>query len=186
MYGYNTGNNERNDHEVKKRIDTIHSKISRKSTRLSRAPTVDFNHQMLKKKQTLQVDLDKVKKEAKELLEKNGPGTEENDLLFEKQSVSIFRIYCHLFECIDWFFLVFAIIGSIGSGISMPIMSYILSQVYTDVGNTSEMQYSPEAIAMMMEAVEDTMDDQVKRQLIYGAISFVCTFFSVFFLVFNR
>jgi ABC-type multidrug transport system fused ATPase/permease subunit len=143
----------------------------------------------LKKKHTSQIDLDKVRREAKELLEEKGagPGVEDK-LMFQKQSVSIFRIYCHLFESIDWLFLVFAVIGSIGAGISMPIMSYTMSDVYSDVGNTSEMQNSPEAIAMMQEAVEDSMDDQIKKQLIYGAISFVCNFLSVCFwsLIGNR
>ena len=189
MYGYYAGDNERNDYEVIEQIDNTNIDIREKDKRLSRAPSADFNHKMLKKKHTSQIDLDKVRREAKELLEEKGagPGVEDK-LMFQKQSVSIFRIYCHLFESIDWLFLVFAVIGSIGAGISMPIMSYTMSDVYSDVGNTSEMQNSPEAIAMMQEAVEDSMDDQIKKQLIYGAISFVCNFLSVCFwsLIGNR
>ena len=109
-------------------------------------------------------------------------------LMFERQSVSIFRIYCHLFEPIDWLFFVLAIIGSIGAGVSMPIMSYLTSDVYSDVGNTSENRDTAQDIAAMEEIVKDTMDDQIKKQLIYGAVSFVCYFFSVCFwsLISNR
>ena len=40
----------------------------------------------------------------------------------------------------------------------------------------------------MLEMVEDAFDDQIKKQLIYGAISFVCNFLSVCFwsLIGNR
>ena len=114
MYGYYAGDNERNDYEVIEQIDNTNIDIREKDKRLSRAPSVDFNHKMMKKKHTSQIDLDKVRREAKELLEEKGagPGVEDK-LMFQKQSVSIFRIYCHLFESIDWLFLVFAVIGSI-------------------------------------------------------------------------
>ena len=112
----------------------------------------------------------------------------EDKLMFEKQSVNLLRIYIHLFEPIDWLLFVLAIIGSIGAGISMPIMSYFIGDVYSDIGNTSESRDSPKAIAQMLERVEDTMDDQIKKQLITGAISFVCSFLSVCFwyLIGNR
>ena len=189
MYGYYAGDNERNDYEVIEQIDNTNMDILEQNTRLARAPSVDFNHKMMKKKHTSQIDLDKVRREAKELLEVKGPApSAEDKLMFKKQSVSLFRMYNHLFESIDWLFLVLALIGSIGAGISMPIMSYTMSDVYSDVGNTSEMQNSPEAIAMMREVVEDSMDDQIKKQLIYGAVSFVCNFLSVCFwsLIGNR
>ena len=166
MYGYYAGDNERNDYEVIEQIDNTNMEILEQNTNLARAPSVDFNHKMMKKKHTSQIDLDKVRREAKELLEVKGPApSAEDKLMFKKQSVSLLRMYNHLFESIDWLFLVLALIGSIGAGISMPIMSYTMSDVYSDVGNTSEMQNSPEAIAMMREAVEDSMDDQIKSNL---------------------
>ena len=71
--------------------------------------------------------------------------------MFKKQSDSIFRIYSHLFEPIDWLFVTLAILGSIGAGIAMPIMSYFTSDVYSDVGNTSEYTGSAEELAQMNE-----------------------------------
>ena len=96
--------------------------------------------------------------------------------LFKKQSIPICRIYSHFFEPIDWFFLLLALIGSIGSGVAMPLMSFLTSEVYSDVGNTSEQRYSADSIANMIEIVKETMDDQIKKQLMYGGISFVCNF----------
>ena len=112
----------------------------------------------------------------------------DENLMFKKQSVSLFRMYCHLFESIDWLFFVLGIIGAIGAGISMPIMSYTMSDAFSDVGNTSERTGTLEEYELMLEMVEDAFDDQIKKQLIYGAISFVCNFLSVCFwsLIGNR
>ena len=189
MIGYYSGDNERNDYDVVEQIDNTNMEIKEQDAKLVRAPTVDFNHKMLKRKHTSQIDIDKVRREARELLrEREGEEIKDDKLMFKKQSISIFRIYCHLFENIDWVFFVFGIIGAVGAGISMPIMSYTMSDAFSDVGNTSEVQPSPDEIALMIETVEDAFDDQIKKQLIYGAISFVCNFLSVSFwsLIGNR
>ena len=70
----------------------------------------------------------------------------QENLILEKQSISIFRIYCHLFEGIDWLFAFLAIIGSIGAGIAMPLMPYLTSDVFSDVGDTSESRDSVQDI----------------------------------------
>ena len=188
MYGYYAGDNERNDYDTIEKIDTTNVNLEMQDKRLHRAPSVDFNHKMLKKKHTSQMDLEKARREAEELL-KEGDANQimKDKLMFEQKSVNLFKMYGHLFEPIDWLFLVFAIIGSIGAGISMPIMSYFTSDVYSDVGNTSE-SVTAEDIALMREVVEDTMEDQIKKQLICGAVSFVCNFLSVCFwsLIGNR
>ena len=188
MYGYYAGDNERNDYDTIEQMDTNNVNLEIQDKRLHRAPSVDYNHKMMKKKHTSQIDLEKAKREAEELLKEGDVNQIMKDkLMFEQKSVNLFKIYGHLFEPIDWIFLVFAIIGSIGAGISMPIMSYFTSDVYSDVGNTSE-SVTAEDIALMREAVEDTMEDQIKKQLICGAVSFVCNFLSVCFwsLIGNR
>ena len=188
MYGYYAGDNERNDYDTIEQMDTNNVNLEIQDKRLHRAPSVDYNHKMMKKKHTSQIDLEKAKREAEELLKEGDVNQIMKDkLMFEQKSVNLFEIYGHLFEPIDWIFLVFAIIGSIGAGISMPIMSYFTSDVYSDVGNTSE-SVTAEDIALMREAVEDTMEDQIKKQLICGAVSFVCNFLSVCFwsLIGNR
>ena len=189
MIGYYSGDNERNDYDVIEQIDNTNIEIKEQDAKLVRAPTANFNHKMLKKKHTSQIDIDKVRREARELLKDGGAEKKADDkLMFKKQSISIFRIYCHLFESIDWLFLVLGIIGAVGAGISMPIMSYTMSDAFSDVGNTSEVEPTPEGISEMFAIVEDAMDDQIKKQLIYGAISFVCNFLSVAFwsLIGNR
>ena len=187
MYSYYAGDNERNDYD--KMNGKKEQQKDVEETRLRHAPSTDYNHQIMKRKHTSQLELEKAKREAQELL-KEGDVNKimEEKLMFKKQSVSLFRIYCHLLESIDWLFLILAIIGSIGSGVSMPLMSYLTSDVYSDVGNTSENMDTASQIAMMEEIVKETMDNQIKRMLISGAVSFVCYFFSVCFwaLIGNR
>ena len=190
MYGYYAGDNERNDYDVIENIEDaeIHKKSADKIN-LQHAPYVEYNHKLMKKKHTSIIEMEKAQKEAKELLDSGDVNQMMKDkLMFEKQSVSLTRLYNNLFEPIDWLFLVLAILGSIGAGCSMPIMSYLSSDVSSDVGNTSESRDSADNLAAMEAIVEDTMDKQVKKQLIYGAISFVCNFFSVCFwsLIGNR
>ena len=186
MNPYYAGDNEINDYE---KVEETNANMEIEDTALKKAPSVDFNHQVMKRKHTSQIDLEKAQREAQELLAGGDADQIMKDkLMFEKQSVSLFRIYSHLFEPIDWLFLVLALIGSIGAGISMPIMSYLSSDVYSDVGNTSESRDTTANIEAMKSIVKKTMNDQIKKQLIYGAVSFVCNFMSVTFwsLIGNR
>ena len=186
MYSYYAGDNERNDYD---KINGDKNKKDVEETKLRHAPSIDYNHQVMKRKHTSQLELEKAKHEAEQLL-KEGDAEKIMDekFIFKKQSVSLFRIYCHLFEPIDWLFVFLAIIGSIGAGVSMPLMSYLTSDVYSDVGNTSERMDTQDEIALMEEIIEDTMDSQIKKMLISGAVSFACYFCSMCFwsLIGNR
>ena len=188
MNPYYAGDNERNDYE---KIEETNVNMEVEDINLKKAPSVDFNHQMvkMKRKHTSQIDIEKAQREAVALLsEGDADQIMKDKLMFEQQSISLFRIYGHLCEPIDWLFLALAIIGSIGSGISMPIMSYLSADVYSDVGNTSESRDTQANIEAMKSIVKKTMNDQIKKQFIYGALSFLCNFMSVCFwsLVGNR
>ena len=106
-------------------------------------------------------------------------------LMFETQSVNLLRIYALFLEPIDWLFVILAIIGAIGAGVSIPALFYIGSEVFTSQGNTSEtrnIRAPPQIYEMIQKAMKESgrksMNLQVKRQLIAGAISFVCNFMS--------
>ena len=99
----------------------------------------NINLNEMKRKHTSQEDLEKAQIEGQKLLaEGDIDQLMKEKSKFEKQSISLFRIYCLLCEGIYYFFLILAIIGSIGGGISMPLMGYITPDVFSDVGNTSE------------------------------------------------
>ena len=98
--------------------------------------------------------------------------------MFEEKNISLFHIYKHLSEPIDFLFMILATIGSLGSGISMPIMSYITTDVYADIGVASEVTSDRDSL---MATVKDVFTTQEKRYLILGIIAFVCNFLSICF-----
>ena len=147
---------------------------------------------------SLDIDIEKSQQEAEQFLKE---GEEEilmrEKLMFEPQSISLCTIYSHFFEPIDWLFLILAIIGSLGAGISIPALYYIAADVFSNIGNTSESESTPinappQILQMIKEikkqSIHKSMDTQIKRQLITGAISFVCNFISGTFwlLIGNR
>ena len=71
-------------------------------------------------------------------------------------------------------------IGNIGSGISVIAQIYISSDIFSEVGNTSEKNI-PDKINNTREIVEKCYNYQIKKLLIFGIISFLCNFLSVTF-----
>ena len=74
--------------------------------------------------------------QARLLLEEEEDDQEE--LMFEKKKINIFRFFFHFFEPIDYLYFCLGMIGCIACGISGPLLTYINSNVYSDVGNSSE------------------------------------------------
>ena len=109
---------------------------------------------------------------------KNAESELKKKLMFEEKDIKIHQIYCHLMEKIDYFYLVLAIIGSLGSGLSLPIMAYISSDLMGDIGNTSEYADDP---LILIDRVKSAFNTQIKRFLIFGAISFVSNFLAICF-----
>ena len=134
---------------------------------------------IMSRKSSSNYDLEELHREAEEM--RNAADTDEElkkKLIFGEKDISIFKIYCHLMEKLDYFFIILAIIGSLGGGLSLPIMAYISSDLMGDVGNTSEYAADP---LQLIERVEDAFDTQIKRFLIFGAISFASNFLSICF-----
>ena len=101
-------------------------------------PTLNYNYEINDLISDYE-DTTKAQLEAENLLNNfNEKSMSGNNLIFKKQKVSLLRIYSHLFEPIDWFFLVLAIIGGIGAGICQPLLFYMNSKTFSSLGNTSE------------------------------------------------
>ena len=81
-------------------------------------------------------------------------------------------------EKIDILYIILAIIGSLGAGLSLPIMAYISSDLMGDVGNTSEYADDP---LILLDRVKSAFNTQIRRFLIFGAIAFVCNFLAICF-----
>ena len=99
-----------------------------------------------------------------------------NNIFKKEKKVTIFQLYSHLNKPIDYCFIILALIGSIGSGIYVIAPAYISSDIFSEVGNTSE-----KSELDIMEIVEKSFNFQIKKLLIFGAISFLCNFLSITF-----
>ena len=141
-------------------------KLSDEEKKLSRRSSSNF-------------DLEELRREAEEMRDlKNAESELKKKLMFEEKDIKIHTIYMHLMEKIDYFYLILAIIGSLGAGLSLPIMAYISSDLMGDIGNTSE--YSDDPL-ILIDRVKRAFNTQIKRFLIFGAISFVCNFLAICF-----
>ena len=135
----------------------------------------------LTRKTSTYVDLELAKMEAGNLLSGDNADSElKKNLMFEEKSISIYRLYTHLCYKIDYFYIVLGIIGSVVSGVAMPLLAYMMSDLFSDIGNTSE-SVTMEDIEEMQNVVKKTMNQQIKRFLVFGAISFVGNFLNVCF-----
>ena len=133
----------------------------------------------LERKSSSFYDLEELRREAEEMREaKNADSELKKKLMFDQKDISLFRLYSHLMRKIDILYLILALIGSLGAGLSMPIMAYISSDLMGDIGNTSEYVDDP---LILLDRVENAFNTQIKRFLIFGAISFVCNFLAICF-----
>ena len=141
--------------------------------------TIPEEEKPMSRKTSSNYDLEELRREAEEMRDaKNAENELKKNLMFDEKDVSIFMIYGHLTDKLDIFFIVLAMIGSIGAGLSLPIMAYISSDLMGDVGNTSE--YGDD-ILVLIDRVKSAFNTQIKRFFIFGSIAFVTNFLSIAF-----
>ena len=137
--------------------------------------------QKMSRKASTYVDLELAKIEADKLLSgENADNELKKNLMFEEKSVTIFHLYGHLSQPIDYLYMFLGTVGSIGAGISMPIMAFLSSDLFSDIGNTSE-SVTSQQIEDMRDIVRKSMNKQIKRFLLFGVMAFVCNFLNVCF-----
>ena len=156
-------------------------KLVYKETSLKKAYIPSYNHTFLRRATTTRIDLEKMNYNSKLIWENERANPEEQEV-FQRKTVSLFRYYYILFERLDWIFLIFGLIGCLAAGISTPIVYYLNAMVYTDVGNSSEKRDTESEEQIMKEQVKETMNSNIKKQLIYGAIALVDNFLAFFFV----
>jgi ATP-binding cassette subfamily B (MDR/TAP) protein 1 len=135
--------------------------------------------QPMNRKSSSFYDYEELKREAEQLRDVDNAQNElKKNLMFEEKDISVFRLYGHLMEKIDYVLIVLATIGSMGAGLSLPIMAYISADLMGDIGNTSEYNDDP---LILMDRVKNAFDTQIKRFFVFGAIAFVCNFLGICF-----
>ena len=133
----------------------------------------------LSKKSSSFFDTDELARQAENMRSSDNAEAEmKKNLLFEEKEISLFHIYNHLAEPMDHFYMALAFVGALGSGLTMPLMSYLSADMMSDMGNTSE--YADD-VERLVQTVKDSMNKQIKRFLYIGAIMFVANFLNVGF-----
>ena len=141
-------------------------------TSLKKAPTLKYNKTIYNRSHTTKIDIEKAYYEAKLLLEEEEDSLE-NQFVFKRKNINIFKFFCHIFEPIDWLYFSLGMIGLIICSAGGPVLAYLDATIYSDVGNTSENRGSLSEEEIMKLIVEDTLNTNIKKQMIFGVITFV-------------
>ena len=114
----------------------------------------------------------------------------DNNLIFEKKHISIFKLYCHISGGLEIFLSIIAIIMTIGAGCSNAIMNWIFGDSSNSFTLATTMEKLKEILDkelfneifnyIMEELVEPSINDQIKKLLIVGAVMTVCNFLMMF------
>ena len=152
------------------------------SISLKRAPTSSYNRRIYRRGISSQIDFDKAHYEAENMLESEGEEFMERQSMFKTRSIGLFKFYCHIMEKIDYLYLILGLLGLIIVGLSNPVIFYLNATVYSHVGNTSENKDTLSEKEIMKLNVEETMNSNMKKQLIYGCISFVGNILGFYFI----
>ena len=106
------------------------------------------------------------------------------NLMFEQQDISPMKLYCHLSTSTEVILMIFGMIGSCGSGIAGPLMSYLFGDMinsFTDTqGMSSEGEVEYQQYYIFMNEFQKTIDKMVRKFLYIGAGMFVANFLSQF------
>ena len=139
------------------------------------------NHKILRRATTTRIDLEKTIYQSEVIWdeEKEKPEDEE---VFKRKRISIFRLYYILLERIDYLYLVLGLIGCLAAGFSTPLVYYLNAEVYSDVGKTSEKRENMSEEEIMKQKVEDTLNSSIKKGFIFGSIALVDNFIGYFFI----
>ena len=141
----------------------VSSKQVYRETTLKKVNIPSFNHKILRRATTTRIDLEKMNYHS-ELIWKNEKANSEDQEVFQRKKISLFRYYYILFERLDWIFLIFGLIGCLASGVSTPLIYYLNAMIYTDVGKTSEKRGTLSEEELMKEEVKDTMNSNIKNK----------------------
>ena len=100
------------------------------------------------------------------------------NLMFEEKKISVFKLLGHLSTTHIKIIMIFATIGSLGAGVSMPLIAYVFGDMFANIITDPEQikLMSPEEQLEIFEESLDKMQTLIYRFLWIGAIMFVCHF----------
>ena len=106
------------------------------------------------------------------------------NLMFDIKDVSVFLLYFHLSEPLEYLLMILGFIGSVAAGAANPVMAYLTGSTTSEAssgtqGNIDSM--NDEEKKTFFAEFKKSMDKKVKEFMYYGIAAFVATFMSNFF-----
>ena len=113
--------------------------------------------------------------------EEDEKGEAEKNLMFEIKKISPFRLYYHISGKFEIFLMVVGAIFTIGAGCTGALVSLLVGDTVNDFTDTSEIEGLPDnEYKSIINKVEPSVNNMIKKFLIVGAIMFLCNFFMMF------
>ena len=144
------------------------------------------NQNDIKEEETIDIHENLPKEEVIETEEKKT----DNNLMFEKKRISIFKLYFHISGTLEIILSVIAIIMTIGAGCSNAIMNWIFGDSSNSFTMATEIdvikEFLPKDIFdilfeyIMEDEIEPIINKKINQFLIIGAVMFVCNFLMMF------
>ena len=144
------------------------------------------NQNDIKEEETIDIHENLPKEEVIETEEKKI----DNNLMFDKKSISIFKLYFHISGTLEIILSVIAIIMTIGAGCSNAIMNWIFGDSSNSFTMATEIdvikEFLPKDIFdilfeyIMEDVIEPIINKKINQFLIIGAVMFVCNFLMMF------
>ena len=162
----------------------IHQKSKKglmKNITIKKAKFPNQNKELLRRATTTRIDLERALYQT-DLIWEEEKVSDESEEVFKRSKIGFFKLYYILLEKLDYFYLVLGLIGCLAAGVSTPLIFYLNAVVYSDLGKTSEQRGSMSEEDLMKENVEDSLNTNIKQQIIYGSIALVDNFIGYFFI----
>ena len=130
-----------------------------------------------------------IKEKEKQEEKEKEKGKFEDNLIFKKRNISIFRLYYNTSGVLEIFLIIIAILATIVAGCSNAFKALLIGDSANDFTVASMLEYlekvlSEEIIeliyAFVMDYVEPKINDKIKKFLIIGAIMFFANFIMMF------
>ena len=99
------------------------------------------------------------------------------NLMYEKKKISPLKLYFHLSGKFEIFLMILGTIGSLGSGVAGPLMTYLFGDTFNDFTGVTEEQMAaatPEQLNMMLDLFNHNIDDMIKNYVIYRNRNVFC------------
>ena len=106
------------------------------------------------------------------------------NLMFEYNIISPFKLYFHFSGKFEIFIMILAIIATIASGCSEALKFSLIGDALTTLSTLIPDNLNNDIDNIMIDIIEPKINTTIKKFLIYGSIIFIFDFLSIFFWFF--